>query len=82
MNQEEAKYYHDLSVDMLTKRMLNDYGQELKLNKATGPEGFAEGWIKRCIDGIAFSDEIVAKFMQQLYSIGKKKKKRTNKKKN
>ena len=58
---------------MMAKCVFANFGAQKELNKSTGPEGFAENWVKIHLKGIALQDEVVAKFMQKLYELGKKK---------
>jgi len=71
------RFYRDMSTTMLAKRMKSDYGAQRKLNPSTGPEGFAEEWVKIHLRGNTLQEEIVAKFMQSLYEIGNAGKKKT-----
>jgi hypothetical protein len=70
---DNQNFYREISTTMIAKRLLGDYGVSKVLNAATGPEGFAEDWVKTHLKGLTLHSEVIAKFLQKLYELGKKK---------
>jgi len=80
----ENYFYRDMSTTIIAKRLFEDYCKaKNNLSRfkifAVGPEGFAESWTKKKLDGAALQDEVISKFTQLLYDLGNGKK--NNKKK-